>query len=377
MKPKIRILHQYHNNMFDTVRALERDYDVEFLSYRTSQLAPGVRNRQPKVRRLIWPLYEPHHLNQLLGTDTDILILKHLNDPINLVPYVVAWLKGIQIVIFTQRIRHKHFPGYRVLWWWLGWALRGMGALIVATTQDSYRELTAPFKHIAYIPACINPRRWHSANSRTPKLDQFFILTVAKYQPRKNIPVVIAAVARLAQQYPKIDWQLTVVGDRTPREESQQAWRRVQEVIKETGLQRHVTLLQNVAYQAMARHYAASDVFVLAAASEPLGYAVVEAMAVGKPVVCSDETGAASYIEPDRNGYIGQTGSVEALIEGLAKFITADGWLDTVKVERFGKHSRYLIEQNHAPGVFLNSFRALVLSPAGSSPAASGSSKLK
>lgn len=376
MKPKIKILHQYHNNMFDTVRALETEYEVEFLSYRVSQLVSGIQNRQPKVRRFIWLYYVPSRLAELLGRDTSILLLKHVNDPINFIPYLLAWLQGIQVVVFSQRLQHKQFIGYRTLWWLTSWLLRTMRVAIVATTQSSYQELKTRFKYIAYIPASINPAHWLITDSRRPKSNQFYILTVAKYQPRKNIPLVLAAVARLRQQYPQIDWQLTVAGDLTLRQESQGAFQQVQETIKEAGLEHQVQLLQNTPYSAMPKQYAASDVVVLVAASEPLGYAVVEAMAAGKPVICSDETGAASYIEPGSNGYICQTGSVEALVKAVTQFLTVDGRIDTAKIEHFGRHSQDLIKRNHSPEVFMNSFRALVLSAAGSTPSANGSSKL-
>jgi glycosyltransferase involved in cell wall biosynthesis len=77
-----------------------------------------------------------------------------------------------------------------------------------------------------------------------------------------------------------------------------------------------------VPYAELASYYAMANIFVHAAANEPWGVSVHEAIACGLPVVASSRVGAAyDLIRPGRNGYIYESGDATALRARLSASI--------------------------------------------------------
>jgi glycosyltransferase involved in cell wall biosynthesis len=70
----------------------------------------------------------------------------------------------------------------------------------------------------------------------------------------------------------------------------------------------------------------AMDVFVLASHNEPFGMVVIEAMALGKPVVATAEGGPTEVITSEEAGTLVPWGDARALSRGIARFL-ADGAL--------------------------------------------------
>ena len=71
-------------------------------------------------------------------------------------------------------------------------------------------------------------------------------------------------------------------------------------------------------------YYAACDVFVLPSEREPWGLVVNEVMNAGKPVIVSDQVGAAAdLVEDGVNGFVVPVGDVETLADRL-RWVTAD-----------------------------------------------------
>lgn len=355
----IKILHQYHNNMFDTVRALEKMADVEFLSYRISKLVPGIRNRQPAILGRGLRCYLPWQLWQLIPRTTDILILKHVNDPINLIPYLIAWLKKIHCVVVVQRPTHRNFPGYqllfRLLMAWLNW----QNVAIMAQTKEGWRDMKLYGKRTRYIPACVNPGRF-ARSTRVRPPGQLHLLAVAKYQERKNLTRLIEALAQLRQRHQRLDLRLTIVGTLAPKPGPKALLAALQDQLERWRLEPCVRLVTNVPYEEMPSWYARADVFIFPAEHEPLGYAVVEAMAAGMPILCSQDVGAASYVEEGHNGWLLAPDSTKAIVEGCERFIRESGEVDGGILARFGQRSRKIIVQKHAPEVFLKHFQMLI-----------------
>jgi glycosyltransferase involved in cell wall biosynthesis len=355
---KIKILHQFHNNMFDTVKALETLGPVEFLSYRTSKLVAGISSRQPSLLPGVRQ-YNPWHLWQLLGTSTDVLIVKHINDPINFFPYLIARLKKIQCVIVIQRLTHPVFPGYHLLLRILLSILRSQKAVIMAVTPEGFAASQPLGLRSKYIPACINVERFSLPDKRVHSPKNLHILTVSKYQTRKNIPLLIQAVADLQRTYSAVTVDLTIVGALSNRQDSHTAYQAMHREIAEQELT-NVHLHTNVPPPQMPQYYHRADLFVLPAHHEPLGYAVLEAMASGLPVLVSNDTGAAGYVKPARNGWVFDPHSRSSLLAAFSHFFTANNEVDVALIKQLGHNSRQLAHDHHEPEIFLQQFKSLV-----------------
>lgn len=370
---KIKILFQYHNNMYDTVRTLETVAEVQFLSYRTSHLPAEIPNVQPRTVGRRFRVYLPWHLWRILGNNTDMLLVKHINDPINLVPYIICWFKKIRCLVLTQRIVHHTSLFYRALFVLLTLCLRATKVTTLATTQKGYQELKVYLPQTYYVPACINPARFlarkyvNNQTTRQPsqgrglresKCQQHLkILTVSKYQPRKNIPLVIEATEQFRKKFPNIDTKLTIIGRLSADPERISFYNHLRRIIAEKKLESSIRLVTNIPYNQMKYYYIQADIFILPAMSEPLGYAVLEAMASGLPILCSTDVGAASYVVPEVNGYLFAPTSASTISNTLARLVDKHGIVNNKLLSAFGKESRRIVEHDHSPRSFLQNIQ--------------------
>jgi glycosyltransferase involved in cell wall biosynthesis len=81
------------------------------------------------------------------------------------------------------------------------------------------------------------------------------------------------------------------------------------------------------------------NAFVLPSTFEPWGVAVHEFAAAGFPLILSDAVGAAeAFLEPNKNGFLFQSGNVNALEVALREMMS----LSTDQLQAMGQHSRRL-----------------------------------
>lgn len=122
-----------------------------------------------------------------------------------------------------------------------------------------------------------------------------YVLFVGSLKPHKNVPMLVEAVRRL-RETGRIAHELVVVGRRDPKYRSWPALAQSSPFVRELGVldDRELKSLYQVA-----------DVLVLPSTREGFGLPVLEAMACGTPVLCSDtsslpEVGgeAARYFDP-------------------------------------------------------------------------------
>lgn len=126
-----------------------------------------------------------------------------------------------------------------------------------------------------------------------------FILHVGDLQPRKNQIGLIRAFHELLKAHPRLPHTLVLAGKHT--------WfaPRVMDQIRTSGLEERVKVTGFVADDILPTLYNAADLFVFPSFYEGFGLPVVEAMACGRPVICSGASalpevvgGAALLFEP-------------------------------------------------------------------------------
>jgi glycosyltransferase involved in cell wall biosynthesis len=153
-----------------------------------------------------------------------------------------------------------------------------------------------------------------STHARTAVLespaDEFVVIMVARMSKSKRHDTVIDAVGALRRQTGR--GHLALVGGYDGDQEYLNA---VHSRVIEQGLARHVTFVDFTSD--IATVLSASDVLVLLSEDEPLSRAVIEAMALGLPVICGDSGGTKEIIDHDRTGYVLPCGNVELLVKTL------------------------------------------------------------
>jgi glycosyltransferase involved in cell wall biosynthesis len=105
-------------------------------------------------------------------------------------------------------------------------------------------------------------------------------------------------------------------------------------VVREYGLQSIVHQIGPVPYHNLGSYYRNADVFVSPTRQDTWGVAVLEAMAFGKPVLCSKHAGSRQMITHGEDGFIFDPMDTEQFADYMAKFI-----LDPGLAKRFGARS--------------------------------------
>ncbi|HTK74008.1 MAG TPA: glycosyltransferase family 4 protein, partial [Gemmataceae bacterium] len=136
------------------------------------------------------------------------------------------------------------------------------------------------------------------------------IAAVGRLSPEKGFDLLIRAVARLIET--GLDLQLLVAGDGD-------AGAVLQSLAAELGLADRVRLL---GYLSDPRPlYEAADVFALSSLREGLPNVVLEAMALGVPVVATRIAGVPRLVRDGDTGVLVEPGSVPELAAGLARLL--------------------------------------------------------
>jgi len=138
------------------------------------------------------------------------------------------------------------------------------------------------------------------------------ILSVGRLTKQKDYPTLIRAFALVHRERPA---RLMILGEGEERP-------KLEALIQELSLDDDVSLPGFVdnPYAYMAR----SAVFVLSSAWEGLPTVLIEAMAVGTPVVATDcPSGPAEILEGGKWGKLVPVGDVEALAEAIARKISS------------------------------------------------------
>ncbi len=172
---------------------------------------------------------------------------------------------------------------------------------------------------------------------------EFRALFVGRVSPEKGIHLLIEAIGKLAPRYPSL--RLRLVGPRTQLAhelivgvsqdpmirtldrfyggdagDDYQAY--LDRRIAELGIADRVSFAGNVPQAELAEEYARADVLVNPSYSESFGMSLVEAMAVGRPVVASRVGGMPDIIEHERTGLLFDCGDVQGLTEALETVIS-------------------------------------------------------
>ena len=140
------------------------------------------------------------------------------------------------------------------------------------------------------------------------------ILFVSRLEKRKGLNYLLEAFKQVKQEMPNS--RLIIVGPGT------RLRRRYEKQVKRSGL-KDVVFTGLVTYEELPRYYKTADVFCAPATGrESFGLILLEAMAVGKPIVASDIEGYASVLAHNVEGLLVPPGDAEVLARALLSLLT-------------------------------------------------------
>ncbi len=147
------------------------------------------------------------------------------------------------------------------------------------------------------------------------------VVSVGHLIARKRHHVLLEAFGRLATRFPAA--QLVIIGDE--RFEPGYA-RAVRQQTDGLGLGGRVRFAGNLPPARVAEWLRAADLFALATAREGCCNAVLEALAVGAPVVTTPVGDNAHFVIPGRNGALVPVDDAAALADALGKAMERADW---------------------------------------------------
>lgn len=176
------------------------------------------------------------------------------------------------------------------------------------------------------------------------------LLFVGKYRAYKNIPVLLSALEAVKGND---NWQIVFVGQAASEDEKQYK-QTIKEWIDQNGLERRITLLENYPYSKMREIYKKSDILILPSKIETYGMAIIEAMAHGLAVICSDTCGA-GFCNEEAGGIVVKEGSAQALSEAISSLLK-----ERSAIEKTGLASYEYVKSHLAFSVYYSELSSLL-----------------
>ncbi|MGC1306804.1 MAG: glycosyltransferase family 4 protein [Phormidesmis sp.] len=147
-------------------------------------------------------------------------------------------------------------------------------------------------------------------------------LCVGQIIPRKGLQFLLQACALLKEQgYDQFTVWVIGEGDERPG---------LEDLTREKGLEHCIRWLGAVEYDRLGTYFDRADVFVFPTLEDIWGMVVSEAMAFGKPVLCSERAGAIEVMVEGDNGYIFDPYDTEQLSALMRRFIDRPALIETM-----------------------------------------------
>jgi len=178
-----------------------------------------------------------------------------------------------------QHQRHpEHFrwfdlPFWRLLLWASAHRSQKLIAVSEATRADLLRFYRVPAASVVVVPHGVDSALFEL---RRVQLEPF-VLCVSTLHPHKNLERLIRAYART-----KRDYRLVIAGFRGFRAQA------IEKLVSDLSLGEHVQITGWIGREELYRLYDRALAFIYPSTFEGFGMPVLEAMAAGVPITCSD-----------------------------------------------------------------------------------------
>jgi glycosyltransferase involved in cell wall biosynthesis len=190
---------------------------------------------------------------------------------------------------------------------------------IIANTSHAKDELIKIFNiHPEKIVVIHNPIEIekiyslakHNPNDLIRKNDEYVLISVGRLTKQKGYPFLLRAFADVLK---KFKCRLIILGEGEEREQ-------IEKLIKDLNLETNVVLMGSVGnpYPYIIK----SDIFVMSSLWEGFPNALLEAMALGKPIIATKcNKDIESIVKDGKNGFLVPPGDVKSLRDAIIKLL--------------------------------------------------------
>ena len=269
----------------------------------------------------------------------------------NLVGSVAARLARVPVVLSSKRGCHER-RGFDLLAAKIGNALADR----VTVNAEAVREFVhanerCPKEKMVVIPSGVDTDRFRplagtgfKARLGLPE-DRPVIGVVTRMRVRKGVEEFIRAVGRVRQAH--ADAHAVIVGE-VDLDDGLQA------LVRGLGLENHLSLLGR--RSDMPEAYSAFDVFVLSSHDEGMSNAILEAMAMEKPVVATDVGGTREVVRHGHTGLLVPPRDPEALAAAISEMLEQPG-----RAREMGRLGRRIVEEGFSARAMVRHMEQLYL----------------
>lgn len=169
---------------------------------------------------------------------------------------------------------------------------------------------------------------------------------IGRLSEQKGHLLLIEAAGRLAAE--GLAFKLILVGDGPLRPQ-------IETMIAQLGLQNHVEITGWASNPEVQQQLLASRALVLPSFAEGLPVVIMEALALGRPVISTYVAGIPELVEPGLCGWLVPPGSVESLTEAMRAALQ---W-PVEKLEQMGKVGAFRVAQRHDAAIESSRLAAL------------------
>ncbi len=190
---------------------------------------------------------------------------------------------------------------------------------------------------------------------QTPIPPQPRFVCVGRLGEQKGHLLLIEAAGKLAAQ--GFQFKLVLVGDGPLRPQ-------IESMIARMGLENHVEITGWASNSQVKQHILNSRAMVMASFAEGLPVVIMEALALGRPVITTHVAGVPELVEDGKCGWLVTPGSAEALTAAMDNALH----LPVERLEEMGKTGAALVAQRHNIAIEAEKMAALLRSETERSP---------
>jgi glycosyltransferase involved in cell wall biosynthesis len=188
------------------------------------------------------------------------------------------------------------------------------------------------WKKVNVVHCALDPAYYR--NSPPPILDRPRLLCIGRLCKEKGLPLLLMATAMLVKKGCTVE--LVLAGDGEMRAE-------IESLIVSNDLCGHVKITGWVDANRIRQELQNCRALVLASFAEGLPVVIMEALALGRPVLTTRIAGIPELVVHGKNGWLVPPGSVDALAEAMEECLTTP----VAHLEKMGAWGRELVLQRH------------------------------
>lgn len=158
------------------------------------------------------------------------------------------------------------------------------------------------------------------------KIERKSLVYMGRLSYEKSVDLIIKAMAEMVKQVPTL--KLLILGDGPER-------KKLEKLVSELNLKKNIIFLGFVYDKKLVEALQVNDIFLTASKTENMPLSVMEAMAVGLPVIAVDALGVPELVKNNVNGYLVQPDNCSQIVKKTLELLR-----DDEKIKTFGKASR-------------------------------------